>query len=155
MRIPLAQLRKQPMPYVVNEEMDLTVELNGFEDIISSDIAYVKTTFNEVGLDSYKVSFQIKIDLTLQCAVSLLEVPYSIDTFVEEVFSTTELTEETYLIENQVLDTKEAVLAHVIVQKPMRVTLDGYDFIDDIDDFEDEEVEDKINPAFASLRDLL
>ena len=59
--------------------------------------------------------------------------------------------EEAFIITGQTLDTKEAVVTNVLIQKPMTVYAEGISF-------EDEgsiEEEDTINPAFAKLKDLL
>lgn len=150
MRFTLAQLRKTIMPYSFDESLDLSNELNGFEDIISSKPCEVHTVIKERGIDTYLAIFNIKIEVVMQDSVSLLEIPYTIETTAEEIFTTDDSMEDVFLIDGQTLDTKEAVLTNILINKPMSVTYEEFE-----SDIEAEEEEEKINPAFASLKDLL
>ena len=150
MRFTLAQLRKTIMPYSFDESLDLSSELDGFEDIISSKPCEVHTVIKERGIDTYLAIFNIKIEVVMQDSVSLLEIPYTIETTAEEIFTTDDSMEDVFLIEGQTLDTKEAVLTNILINKPMSVTNEEFE-----SDIEEEEEEEKINPAFASLKDLL
>lgn len=150
MRFALAQLRKTIMPYSFDESMDLSNELDGFEDIISSKPCEVHTVIKERGIDTYLAIFNIKIEVVMQDSVSLLEIPYTIETTAEEIFTTDDSMEDVFLIEGQTLDTKEAVLTNILINKPMSVTNEEFE-----SDIEEEVEEEKINPAFASLKDLL
>ena len=153
MRFTLAQLRKLRMPYHFTEELDLSDELNDFEDIISVENCIVNGEIRERGIDTYMIKFEITSDLIMRCAVTLEEVPYRIETTAEEVFSNDETLEDAFPIEGQTDDTKEAVLTNVLIAKPMSYTVEeDYEF--EQEDFEEEE-EEYINPAFASLKDLL
>lgn len=152
MRLTLAQLRKLPMPYKCSEELDLSDELNHFEDIISIQPVRVDYEIKERGIDTYLIIFHFEADLLLECAITLQEVPYHIAADAEELFSTDEGYEDAFMIENQTLDTKEAILTNLLIQKPMRVTKANVSFEDDS---EAEVVEDKINPAFEKLKDFL
>ena len=149
MQFTLAQLRKFSMPYSFDESMDLSDELTGFEDIISSRPCEVHTVIKERGLDTYLCSFVIRIELIMEDSVSLKEIPYRIETSAEEIFTTDSSIEDAFLIDGQTLDTKESVLTNILIHKPMSVTEE--EFLSDIE----EEPEEKINPAFASLKDLL
>ncbi|MBE6137373.1 MAG: hypothetical protein E7176_03155 [Erysipelotrichaceae bacterium] len=150
MRFALAQLRKLAMPYSFDESLDLSEELNGFEDIISSKPCEVHTVIKERGVDTYLCIFNIRIEVIMEDAVSLDEVPYTIETIAEEIFSTDDSIEDVFLIEGQTIDTKEAILTNILVNKPMSLTNEEYE-----SDIEEEPEERKINPAFASLKDLL
>lgn len=152
MRFALAQLRKMAMPYSFDESMDLSNELNGFEDIISSKPCEVHATIKERGIDTYLLSFDFKIELIMEDAVSLEPVSYVIESTAEEIFTTDSEMEDVFLIDGQTLDTKEAVLTNILIQKPMSVT--NEEFESDIEE-ESPSEEEKINPAFASLKDLL
>jgi Predicted metal-binding, possibly nucleic acid-binding protein len=152
MRLTLAQLRKLQMPYSCCEELDLTEELNGFEDIVTVEKIVVNYEIRERGLDTYLVNFSFKADLIMQCAITLQDVPYTILADAEEIFTTDDSIEEAFWIEGQSLDTKEAVLTNVLIHKPMRVIAQGVQFESD----EDPEQEDSsVHPAFAKLKDLL
>ncbi len=153
MKFTLAQLRKLVMPYHCFEDLDLSDDLNNFEDIISVLPAKVEYDIKERGIDTFLVSFHVEMDLTMECSVTLKEIPYHITADAEELFSTDESFEDAFLIENQTLDTKEAVLTNILIQKPMKVTCEGVTFEDEEE--EHLESEDKINPAFAKLKDLL
>ncbi len=153
MKFTLAQLTKLPMPYKIAEELDLSLELNGFEDIISIGKTLVEYEIKPRGTDTYLFNFHIKADLVMQCAISLQEVPIHIDTLAEEIYTTDNHLEDAFIIEGQTLDTKEAVLTNILVNKPMKVVAPNVNFNDDVDDSDDGE--GSINPAFAKLKDLL
>ena len=148
MRFTLAQLKKISMPYSYEETLDLSADLNGLEDIIKCSPCDVKSTIMNRGDDTYKVVFDIKITLTLEDAVSLKQIDYPIEIDAEEIFSTDESDEDAFLIDGITLDTKEAIVANILINKPMSTTTE--DFVSD-----DDPEEEKINPAFASLKDLL
>ena len=149
MRFTLAQLRKFSMPYTFDESMDLSSELNGFEDIISSCPCEVHTVIKDRGIDTYLCSFSIRIELHMEDSVSLKEIPYIIETTAEEIFTVDSSIEDAFLIDGQTLDTKEAILTNILIHKPMSITMENFE-----SDLEEEQ-EDSINPAFASLKDLL
>ncbi len=151
MKFALAQLGNFKMPYSFDEELDLSEELNGFEDIISSDKCFVHTVIKDRGIDTWLCEFNVKIKLILQDSVSLEEIPYNIDVKSEEIFTKDESIEDATLIEGLTLDTREAIISIILENKPFAQT--SHEFNDDIE--EDEEEEDNINPAFASLKDLL
>lgn len=155
MRYTLAQLRKMKFPYNEVNYFDFKSELDGFEDIISSNEAKVTETIANIGPDSYKVEMDISIDLYLECAVTLEKIPYSIRTKTCEYYTFDQETAQNgdyVYIEGQTLDTKDEVLSDILVEKPMKSVKDGVDFEDDIE--EEETEEEYINPAFAGLKDL-
>ena len=151
MKFTLAQLRNKKFPITCEEEIDLKEDLLGFEDVVDASICKVKTTIHERGDETYLCNFNIHIDLTLKDSVTLKEVPYKIETTAEEIFSTDDSIDDVILIDGITLDTKEAILTAVLIAKPMSYSEETFE-----DEIEDEEVqEEKINPAFASLKDLL
>ena len=150
MKWALAQLNKIQMPYTFDECLDLS-ELNGFENIKSIANVNVRTTIKEYGDDLYQCEFKIKADIELEDSVSLEVINYHIDTEATELYSTNEDMDDATIIDTNTLDTKEAIIAAILSEKP--VSISNYDFIDESDD--DTEEEDNINPAFASLKDLL
>ena len=152
MKYTLAQLRKFTMPYAYDEELDLSSDLDGFEDIISSKPCQCHTVIRERGIDTYSLSFNIKIELIMEDAVTLEEIPYIIETEAEEIFTTDDSIEDAFIIDGITIDTKEAILTNILINKPMSVS--DSDFVDEDDSFT-ESAEDDINPAFASLKDLL
>ena len=150
MRFTLAQLRKFNMPYEYDEQIDLKSDLVGLEDIVDSSICNVHSVIRDRGDGSFKINFKINLTLTLEDAVSLSHIEFPIDIDAEEIFSDDESIEDAFLIEGITLDTKEAIVANILINKPM--TTSNEDFNQEIDE---EEPEEKINPAFASLKDLL
>ena len=150
MQLTLAQLRKLSFPYSFEEELDLSNELNGFEDIKSSSLVSVSYLIKERGIDTYLVKFKIHVDLVLEDSVSLKDVPYTIDTEEEELFTTDDSIDDAFIIEGMTLNTKEAILTNILCEKPMSYTEEEFE-----SDIDEEDEEDKINPAFASLKDLL
>lgn len=152
MKFTLAQLRKFNMPYSYSEDLDLSKDLNGFEDIKSSSLCHVDYIIKERGDETYLVEFKYQIDLVLEDSVSLEEIPYQIKDESSELYTTDKENSDATIIEGITLDTYEAVLTEVLSSKPMSIT--NHQFEDDSADYEEEE-EDKINPAFANLKDLL
>ena len=153
MKLTLAQLRKLQMPYRYSEELDLKEELVDFEDIIDTSLVHVDYEIRERGIDTYLVEFRYEVTLTMQCSITLNEVEYVISEEGSEIFSTTDEVEDVFLIEGQTLDTKEAILTNVLINKPMTVSTEGAEFISDEEPEEDIE-EEQINPAFAGLKNL-
>ncbi len=151
MKLTLAQLKKLSYPYSFKESLDLSAELNGFEDILSSSNALVKTIINQYGED-YKISFDIDINLILEDAITLDEIDTKIKAKGEELFSSDPAKEDAFLINANTLDTKEAIIMLILSEKPMSTS--SQVFVDETIEDSDES-DDKINPAFASLKDLL
>jgi len=150
MRFTLAQLKKYIMPYSYEETLDLSSDLEGLEDIVKSSPCVIKSTIYDRGDDTYKVSFNIKITLTLEDSITLKHFDFPIDLDAEEIFSTDEANEDAFLISGITLDTKEAIIANILINKPMTTSSEEFE-----SEIEEDEPEEKINPAFASLKDLL
>lgn len=148
MRFTLAQLKKLKFPYSYDETMDLSEDLNGLEDIIEASPCNIHSIIKDRGDGSYKISFNIKIDLTIEDSINLKHLKFPIDIDAEEIFSTDDSNDDAFLIDGITLDTKEAIITNILINKPMATSDD--EFQDEID-----EEEEKINPAFASLKDLL
>ncbi len=152
MKFALAQLTKLSFPYEYKEELDLSLELNGFEDIISSSKAKVKSIINQYSQEEYLFDFDIDVDLVVEDSISLKPINLNIKTKGRELFSNNPEREDAFEIIGNTLDTKEAIIMLILSEKPMSST--NEEFTDDTDSFDDEENTD-INPAFASLKDLL
>lgn len=151
MKWALAQLNKISMPYTFEESLDLN-ELIGFENIKSINDVKIKTTIREYGDDTYQCEFIISLNMGLEDSVSLDVIDYKIETEATELYTTNNEIVDATIIETNTLDTKEAIIAAILSEKP--VSISNHDYVDDsVDDIEDED--DKINPAFASLKDLL
>ena len=153
MKLALAQLRKLSYPYKYEEELDLSEDLNGFEDIISSSKALVSSVIDQYNTEEYMISFNIDIELTIEDAVSLKPIKTKIHSTGRELFSNNPEREDAFGIDGNTLDTKEAILTLILSEKPMSST--NEEFVDDITIDEEDDDSDNINPAFASLKDLL
>ena len=152
MKFTIAQLRKLSMPYQFSEDIDLSSDLNGLEDILKVLSTHVTETIYNRGDDSYRIDFTIDCNLILSDSITLEEIEYPINAKASEVFSTDEKEEDAFLIEGITLDTKEAIIANILCNKPMSIT----NYEDEISDVEEDNKEDDhVNPAFASLKDLL
>lgn len=155
MRLALAQLRKLTLPYEANEDLDLSLELNGYEDIVSSNPAHIRYVFSEVSQDKYLVHMEISIDIVVESAISLKHLNKSISCASDEIYvQNPGIDEDVNAFEGQTLDTKEAVLTNILCEKPMRSVADDEYFESDYVEAEELQ-EEKVNPAFASLADLL
>lgn len=154
MKLAIAQLRKLRLPYAYEEELDLSEELIGFEDILSCDSAKVSGVITEVSRERYLVSMNIDINLEVRSAISLKPIEITISTSTEEIYTQSPISEDddVNVIEKQTLDTREAVVTAILCEKPMRTVGENEEYESDEEEVEEEE---KINPAFASLRDLL
>lgn len=153
MRFAIAQLRKLKMPYSYEEEIDLEDELCGFEDIISSSKAKVKGIITEISNERYLIKMDISIILTVESAISLKPISLPINSTTEEIYAKiSEDDEDINIIDGQTIDTKDAIVTQILCEKPMRTVGEDECFLSEEEDEEDEE---KINPAFASLSDLL
>lgn len=153
MRFSLQQLRKLSKPYSFKDDVSLD-ELIGFEGILKILNLDIEGLLNEVDYNTFTIDFHLKCYLVLECAVSLEEVLYPLDIKFKEVFSL-EDDDETFKIEQNTLDTKEAIITNILVNKPVKVYKEGVSFTDEDEHFQDEEEDEGINPAFKSLKDLL
>ncbi len=147
------ELRKLNLPLTENSEFDFSKELNGFEDILSSSKAAVTETLTRIDDTTYHLKAYIKIDLVLESAITLEKVPYAIDTILNVDYTTLQnvTDEDAIIVENNTIDTYDAILTEILCQKPMTARNEGEEFESELPD----EEEEKVNPAFASLADFL
>lgn len=152
MKYTILELKKLNLPLNEVTEFDFSEELNGFEDILSSSKATVEETLTKLNDDYFHLKAHIKIDLVLESAITLEKVPYAIDTILNVDYTTLQnvTDEDAIIVENNTIDTYDAILTEILCQKPMTAKNPGEEFESDL-----EEEEDKINPAFASLADFL
>ncbi len=152
MRFTLAQLNKLQLPYEFIDDVDLKDDLIGLEGILDIKSLNVKGKIKSEFNGIYKIGFDLQCVLVLECAISLKPVEYEIETSFDEEFSLNE-NDDCFLINGQTLDTKEAIITNLLINKPVRVISDGESFDDEDDHFEDEETVS--NNPFESLKDLL
>ncbi len=103
--------------------------------------------------DSSEFIFYIDIrcTLTLECAITLKDVPYELDLQVEEVFSLEE-DEESNTIEGITIDLLPIIWSNIILEMPMRVVSENAyeNFELNNTEFDDDEIEN----AFSNLKNL-
>ncbi len=156
MRLALAQLRKLKFPYVCEETLDLEEDLNGYEDIVSTKPAHVKYKITMLDDSKYMIHMDILIDIVLESAISLVHIENTISCSSDEIYMQDPPFEsDINPIDLQTLDTRDAVVTNILCEKPMRSIIDGEEFESGEDVLNKEEDKDKVNPAFASLKDLL
>ena len=153
MRFTLAQLNKLQLPYEFIDDVDLKDDLIGLEGILDIKSLNVKGKIKSEFNGIYKIGFDLQCVLVLECAISLKPVEYEIETSFDEEFSLNE-NDDCFLINGQTLDTKEAIITNILINKPVNISGSDELFYDEDDTFEDDE-EDNINEAFKSLKDLL
>lgn len=154
MKFALAQIGKIRMPYSYDEELDLSQDLDGFEDIISSEKCICHTVVDELDFETYQFKFDIKIKLIISDSVSLEEKPYEINALATEIYTTNKDYEDATIIDTLTIDTKEAILEAILEEKPYSQT--SYDFKEYYkDEINDEDTEEVENNSFAKLKDLL
>ncbi|MCK5761581.1 MAG: DUF177 domain-containing protein [Candidatus Izimaplasma sp.] len=137
----------------INNEFKGTVDLSSYienTDIIKISPVLVEGSFEIYDDSLYEFYFDIKCTLTLECAITLVEVPYLIDISVEEIFSTNK-SDENIDIEGITIDLLPIIWSNIILEKPMRITSkNAYDnFESETPDLEEKE---SINQAFANLK---
>ncbi len=152
MKVTLAALNKLGFPYHFEEDLDLTEDLKGLEDILKVNNTNVKGSIFKINEDTYKVSFKVSSSLVLESSISLKEVLFNLDINFEEYFTTDINAEDAFVIEGQTLDTKEAVITNILINKPMSQSLADEEF-ESAEEVVEEEP--KVNEAFKSLKDLL
>ncbi len=140
------------MPYKFNDELDLSIDLDGFEDILSSSVCKVEGTLKERGIDTYLYEFSFSIELILEDAISLKAIPYEINAKASELFTKDKSLEDASIIDGETLNTYDAVLTAVLCNKPMAYTKESFEDDVDIDEIDED---NSINPQFAALKDLL
>ena len=94
----------------------------------------------------------IKCTLTLECAITLKEVPYEVDISVEETFSP-KSNGDFNIIDGITIDLLPIIWSNIILEMPMRiVSQDAYDnfTIDNVEIVKDDEV----NEVFSNLKNF-
>lgn len=153
MRFTVQQLMKLRLPYSYEEDLDLSEDLVGFEDILAVSSVHVEGTIKELMVDSYQIDMTISCKLTMQCARSLEKVLVDILTSKTEIYSNSIEGEDIIKIDNDTLDTKEAVITNILIEKPMSVVSPNAAFNES--DVDNDKEEEYINPAFRGLKDIL
>lgn len=140
--------------YATNNKFKAVIDFT--EDIKGTDILAISPVEVSGDYEVYDGSefifyIDIKCILTLECAITLKEVPYELDLQVEEVFSLDE-DEESNTIEGITIDLLPIIWSNIILEMPMRVVSENaYDNFElDNTEFDDDEIEN----AFSNLKNL-
>jgi uncharacterized protein len=130
--------------------IDFTEDIKG-TDILAISPVEVSGDYEVYDNSEFIFYIDIKCTLTLECAITLKEVPYELDIQVEEVFSTEE-DEESNTIEGITIDLLPIIWSNIILEMPMRVVSENaYDNFElDNTEFDDDEIEN----AFSNLKNL-
>lgn len=145
MKWTLGQLAKIQKPMKIEYELDFTSFLDKMDGVKAISPVFVKGECYEIGFDEYVFSLDIKCELTMICAISLENVSYPLNIHTDEIFKTSNPDgDDINLVSNNMIDLDPVVLANVIMNIPMKVVKEG-------EEFEEEEIEERINPAFADL----
>ena len=135
-----------------NNKFSTTLDFNdriGNTEILKISEVLVNGDYEVFDSTEFVFDIDIKCTLTLECAISLKEVPFVIDIKVEEVFSVEE-DEESNTIEGITIDLLPIIWSNIILEMPMRViSKDAYDNFElDNTEFEEDEIEN----AFSNLK---
>ena len=128
--------------------LDFSDKIDNTEILAISKVE-VKGDYEVYDSSEFVFYVDIKCTLTLQCAITLKEVPFNIDIEVEEVFSL-EKREDSNTIEGITIDLLPIIWSNIILEMPMRVVSENaYDNFElDNTEFDDDEVEN----AFSNLK---
>lgn len=92
------------------------------DDIIDIKEFHVSGVGQNVKDDRFRFELNIKGMLILECARTLVEVPFLIDVQTIEVFDKIIIDDEdVWLIEKNTIDLKDVVWETILLQKPIRV----------------------------------
>lgn len=171
MKISVSQIQRGSFnaPLEVEETVDVSELETMNNDIRRIGPAQVKALLTMDQNEEIIASLTIKGEMTLPCARTLVDVPYSYDISVDEVFSTSpfitedELEEEIHPVEGEVLDLKPYIMENILLDIPFRVFSEesnpegaapkdgaGWSFVQ-----EEEPKEQTIDPRLKKLASLL
>ena len=123
MKWSIQQLRKvQKFPYHFSDTIDYSEYAESVEDIISINPVLVSGTIEKIDDETYRIVYNIKTILILQCALTLDPVPYEYEKTFDEVYSKIE-NDEYFLIEKNTIDLTDMVWTNILIEKPINVTL--------------------------------
>jgi uncharacterized protein len=143
-------IKKQATNNKFKAVIDFNNDIEG-TDILKISPVEVSGDYEVFDSSEFIFYIDIKCTLTLECAITLKEVPYEIDLQVEEVFSLDE-DEESNTIEGITIDLLPIIWSNIILEMPMRVVSENaYDNFElDNTEFDDDEIEN----AFSNLKNL-
>ena len=150
MKWSLQQLQKLYKPsnvfeveYDFNDFLDELKNTGSETDILSVQNAKSVISITKIDMETFKFDYQIKVDLTIACALTLEPVPLCLDFNVSETYSTysSEEDEEIFPIEGNTIDTKSIVWSNILLNIPIRVVRDdAYEILKERNIVLDEEI---------------
>lgn len=155
MKWTLAQLRKTSFPLNIDYKIDMKEELLKREDIYDASDVVIKGVAYEMENDEYVFALDISLDLKMACSVTLDSVDYKLKFHTDEVYSSVD-DEDINLIVNGIVDLDETIKSAVALNIPMKVVKEGAEdlYISEEEYENNKASEEKINPAFAELKDF-
>ena len=129
--------------------VDLSKNVEG-TDILKISPVSINGSFEIYDDSIYEFYFDIICELTLTCAITLVEVPYLIDISVEEIFST-EKNDEYNIIEGITIDLLPIIWSNIILEKPMRILSENA-YVNQELESPDIDKHESVNQVFAKLK---
>jgi len=135
MKWAVAQIRKFKKPYEFEYDFDLKSALNGNLDVRDVKKCHIKGILTEPMTDNFDVSLNFDLELVMQCAVSLEDVPVCLefDSLVRFTYEEDE-SSDCYVIEKETVNVDEAVMSEIVINIPYRVVKEGYEDLFDTDE---------------------
>lgn len=150
MKWSIQQLRKiSNFPYDFQTEIDFSEYASNIDDILSMEKFIVEGKIYKVNDDTFRFVYNFKVNVNLQCALTLDPVPYYMDYTYDDVYSLIE-SEENFLIEKNTINLDEMVWTNFLLEKPINVTLpNAYEILkergivlDDTENLDDDDLND-------------
>ena len=129
--------------YDFNDFLDELKNTGSETDILSVQNAKSIISITKIDMETFKFDYQIKVDLSIACALTLEPVSLSLDFNVSETYSTNLVDEddEIFPIEGNTIDTKVIVWSNILLNIPIRVVRDdAYEILKERNIVLDEEI---------------
>lgn len=110
-------------PYHFQGELDLSENIKNIPDIFNISSVFVEGEITCISYNTYRMKYSFKVDLELQCSLTLLPTNYHMEKSYDEVFST-EANDDHFLIEKNTLNLDEIVWSMIVIEKPLAVKRD-------------------------------
>lgn len=133
MKWSLQQLQKLYKPsnifeveYDFNDFLEELKNTGSETDILSVQNAKSIISITKIDMETFKFDYQIKVDLSIACALTLEPVSLCLDFNVSETYSTNLVDDEDEIfpIEGNTIDTKVVVWSNILLNIPIRVVRD-------------------------------
>lgn len=141
-------IKNQNQDNTFEATLDFSNHINN-SDILEISEVFVSGDYEIYDQIEYVFYIDIRVTLTMACAITLDPVKVELDFTAEEVF-TEDPNDDFNTIDGITIDLLPIIWSNIILEKPMRVVSEhALEFIDD------EEIEmDDVNDAFSKLKDF-